>query len=72
MGSLDRVKQIVRIDGFVQSGDRFYDQPKVIDGASEFLLEVFGDAGKHTRMAIGADKLPLSGVVEVGAIFEVE
>jgi enamine deaminase RidA (YjgF/YER057c/UK114 family) len=72
LGSLDRVKQIVRINGFVQSDNAFNKQPEVLNGASEFLAEVFGDAGRHTRIAIGVYELPLNASMQIDAIVEVE
>ncbi|GAB4319241.1 MAG: RidA family protein [Candidatus Sumerlaeia bacterium] len=64
-GSLDRIERIVRLVGYVQGSDDFHDQPKVINGASELLLEVFGEAGRHTRCAIGVNALPLNAAVEL-------
>jgi len=71
LGSLDRVKKIVRLNGFVQSDNGFYNQPKVMNGASEFMVQVFGEAGKHSRTAVGAKELPMDASVEVDAIVEV-
>lgn len=64
-GSLDRIEQIVKVVGYVQSADDFFDQPKVINGASELLKAVFGAAGEHTRCALGTNALPLNATVEV-------
>ena len=72
LGSLDRVKRIVRINGFVQSENGWYKQPEVLNGASEFLAEVFGEKGKHTRIAIGVSELPLNATMQIDAIVEVE
>lgn len=72
IGSLDKVKQIVAINGFVNSEPDFYGHPQVINGASEFLLQVFGDRGKHSRTALGAAALPLNVAVEINMIVEVE
>ena len=72
LGSLDRVKQIVRINGFVQSANAFGKQSDVLNGASEFLAEVFGDKGRHTRIAIGVYELPLNASMQIDAIVEVE
>ena len=69
---LNKVKNCVKITGFVNSTDDFKDQPKVINPASETLSAVFGDAGKHARAAISANSLPLGAAVEIDAIFEVE
>ncbi|SEB95064.1 Enamine deaminase RidA, house cleaning of reactive enamine intermediates, YjgF/YER057c/UK114 family [Paramicrobacterium humi] len=65
IGSLDRVTQVVKVVGFVASDPSFTAQPGVINGASEFLGEVFGDAGKHARSAVGVAVLPLDSPVEV-------
>ena len=72
IGSLDKVKQIVALNGFVSSGPDFHDHPKVINGASELLVEIFGDKGKHSRTALGAPALPLNCTVEINLIVEVE
>ncbi len=71
VGSLDRVKRCVKISGFVASTDDFHDQPKVINGASELIVEVLGEAGKHARAAVGVNVLPLNSPVEIEFIFEV-
>lgn len=71
-GSLDRVKRCVKISGSVASAPDFYDQPKVINGASELIAEVFGPAGLHARAAVGVNSLPLNSPVEIEFIFEVE
>jgi enamine deaminase RidA (YjgF/YER057c/UK114 family) len=68
-GNLDRVAQCVRLGGFVASAPDFYDQPKVANGASELMQEVFGRAGQHARSAIGVPCLPLNAAVEVDALF---
>lgn len=70
-GDLDRVSRIVRLGGFVQSGPDFYDIPKVINGCSDLMVEVFGDAGRHARAAVGVYKLPLNFAVEIDAIAEI-
>lgn len=72
IGSLDKVKQIVAINGFVNSEPDFYGHPQVVNGASEFLLQVFGDRGKHSRTALGAAALPLNVAVEINMVVEVE
>lgn len=71
IGSLDRVKSIVRVGVFVQSDAGFTDQPKVANGASELLVDIFGDHGRHARAAVGAPSLPLNAPVEVEFVFEV-
>ena len=70
-GDLNKVKNCVKITGFVNSTDSFKDQPKVINPASETLSVVFGDKGKHTRAAISTNSLPLDAAVEIDAIFEI-
>jgi len=72
IGSLDKVKQIVSLTGFVNSAADFYDHPQVINGASELLVDLFGDQGKHSRTALGAAALPLNVAVEINLIIEVE
>lgn len=68
LGSLDRVERVVKLGGFVNSTADFHDQPMVINGASDLMLEVFGDAGKHARAAVGVPALPLGVAVEVDAV----
>ena len=70
-GDLDKIINCIKITGFVNSSDDFRDQPKVINPASETLSEVFGTKGKHTRVAISANSLPLGAAVEIDAIFEI-
>ena len=72
IGSLDKVKQIVALNGFVNSEPDFYGHPQVINGASELLVELFGDKGKHSRTALGAAALPLNVAVEINLVVEVE
>ena len=72
IGSLDKVKQIVTLNGFVNSEPDFYGHPQVINGASELLVEIFGDKGKHSRTALGAPALPLNCSVEINLVVEVE
>jgi len=72
LGSLDRIKRVVRINGFVQSERGFLNQPQVINGASEFLVAVLGDNGKHSRTAVGVAELPMDASVQIDAIVEVE
>jgi enamine deaminase RidA (YjgF/YER057c/UK114 family) len=71
-GSLDRVLGCVRLGGFVNAAPEFGDHPKVINGASDLMVEVFGDAGRHARAAVGCNSLPRNVSVEVDAIFEIE
>ncbi|HEY7806591.1 MAG TPA: RidA family protein [Croceibacterium sp.] len=68
LGSLDRVGRVVKLGAFVNSAAGFTDQPKVANGASDLMVEVFGDAGKHARSAVGVPVLPLGAAVEVDAI----
>ena len=72
LGSLNRVKQIVRVTGYVNSATGFYDHPKVINGFSDVMLQIFGDKGKHARTAIGVAALPFNMAVEIEVIVEVE
>jgi enamine deaminase RidA (YjgF/YER057c/UK114 family) len=71
LGSLERVQQIVKLNIFVNSDARFSDQPKVGDGASMLMVEIFGDAGRHARAAVGVPALPLGAAVEIDAIVAV-
>ena len=70
-GDLERVTRIVKLGGFVQAGPDFIEIPKVINGCSDLMVEVFGDVGRHARSAVGVYKLPLGFAVEVDAIVEV-
>jgi enamine deaminase RidA (YjgF/YER057c/UK114 family) len=70
-GDLDRVKRIVKLGGFVNSTPDFADQPKVINGASDLMVEVFGDKGKHARAAVSAGSLPMGVAVEVDCVAEI-
>ncbi len=70
-GDLDRVQRIVKLGGFVNSTPEFTDQPKVINGASDLMVEVFGDKGRHARAAVSAGSLPLGVAVEVDAVVEI-
>lgn len=71
LGSLDRVKRIVRVGVFVASAPGFTDQPKVANGASDLFAEVLGDAGRHARTAVGVPELPLGAPVEVEVLAEI-
>ncbi|MHC4561806.1 MAG: RidA family protein [Planctomycetota bacterium] len=71
VGSLDAVKRVVRVNCFVNSSTGFTDQAKVANGASEILVDIFGDLGRHTRCALGAAELPLNATVELDLIVEV-
>jgi len=70
-GDLDRLVRVVKLTGFVNSTADYTDQPKVVNGASELLAEVLGDAGKHSRSAVSAASLPLGVAVEIEGIFQV-
>jgi len=70
-GDLGRVVQVVKLGGFVQAGPDFFDIPKVINGCSDLMVEVFGDTGRHARSAVGVYRLPLNFAVEVDAVVEV-
>ena len=69
-GDLSKIKSCVKLTGYVNSSDEFIDQPKVINGASDLIFSIFGDAGMHTRAAVSTNSLPLGVSVEVDAIFE--
>jgi enamine deaminase RidA (YjgF/YER057c/UK114 family) len=69
-GDLRRINRIVKLGGFVQAGPEFFDIPKVINGCSDLMTDVFGDAGRHARSAVGVYRLPLSFAVEVDAVVE--
>jgi enamine deaminase RidA (YjgF/YER057c/UK114 family) len=71
LGDLDRVRRCVKLNVFVNSTPNFTDQPKVANGVSDFIAEVFGEAGKHARSAVGVAQLPLGVAVEVDAVFEI-
>jgi enamine deaminase RidA (YjgF/YER057c/UK114 family) len=70
-GDLERIRQLVRIDGHVASADGFRAQPKVINGASDFFVAVLGERAGHARVALGHNELPLGATVEISAIFQV-
>ena len=72
IGDLDRVNRVVKLLGLVNCTPEFTDQPKVINGASDFFVELFGDKGKHARSAVGTNALPLNIAVEIEMIVEVE
>jgi enamine deaminase RidA (YjgF/YER057c/UK114 family) len=70
-GDLDRVARCVRVGGFVNSAPDFTEQPKIVNGASDLIVAIFGDAGRHARAAVGVAQLPAGVSVEVEAIFEI-
>jgi enamine deaminase RidA (YjgF/YER057c/UK114 family) len=72
VGNLNKVTRCVKISGFVASAQGFTDQPKVLNGASDFIFEVFGERGRHTRIAVGVNILPMDSPVEIAFVFEVE
>ena len=72
LGDLDRIVQLLRINGFVSAVPEFGDHPKVINGASNLLVDILGDKGRHTRIAIGCSSLPLNAAVEIDAVFAIE
>lgn len=71
-GDLERVKRIVKLGGFVNCVQGFADQPKIINGASDLMVEVFGEKGRHSRSAVGVPGLPLGVTVEIDALVEIE
>lgn len=71
IGNLDKVSKIVRVSGFVNSSGEFYEQPKIINAASDLLFEIFGEKGKHSRIAVGVASLPLNSAVEIDLIAEI-
>lgn len=72
IGSLDNVKRCIRITGYIASSPDFTEQPKVMNAASDLMFEIFGDAGRHARVAVGVNVLPLNSPVEIEFIFEVK
>jgi enamine deaminase RidA (YjgF/YER057c/UK114 family) len=70
-GDLNKIKNCIKITGYVNSTDDFVDQPKILNSASEILAGVFGEHGKHTRVAVSANSLPLGIAVEIDALFEI-
>ena len=71
-GDLDRVRRVVKLGAFVNSTPDFIDQPKVVNGASDLMVGVFGDKGRHARAAVSAPSLPLNAAVEIDGVFEIE
>lgn len=70
-GDLERVVRVVKLGGFVQAGAAFFDIPKVVNGCSDLMVEVLGDAGRHARSAVGVYRLPMNFAVEVDAVVQV-
>lgn len=71
IGSLDEVQKIVKVSGYINCDNNFYEHPKVINPASELLVKIFGEKGKHTRIAVGVSSLPLNSSVEMDFIVEI-
>ena len=71
IGTLDKISKIVKVSGFVNSSPEFTEQPKIINAASDLLFEIFGQGGKHTRIAVGVASLPLNSSVEIDVIVEI-
>lgn len=71
LGSLERIEQVLRLTGFVASSPDFGDQPKIINGASDLIVAVLGDRGRHTRSAVGVASLPMGAAVEIDAILKI-
>jgi len=72
LGDLDRIVQLLRLNAFVNSAPGFADHPKVINGASDLMVEILGDKGRHTRIAVGCTSLPLNAAVEIDAVFAID
>jgi len=72
LGDLDRIVQLLRLNGYVSAAPGFPDHPKVINGASDLMVEILGDKGRHTRIAVGCSSLPLNAAVEIDAIFAID
>ncbi|AUQ73237.1 RidA family protein [Phaeobacter piscinae] len=70
-GDLNRLKRVVKLGAFVNSTDSFTDQPQVVNGASDLMVEVLGDAGRHARAAVSAPSLPLGVAVEIDGVFQI-
>jgi enamine deaminase RidA (YjgF/YER057c/UK114 family) len=70
LGTLNRIKKVVKLSGFVRSAPGFQNQPRVVDGASDFLVSIFGDQGKHARVAVGVNELPGESAVEIEVLLE--
>jgi len=70
VGDLDNIRRVIKLGGFVNAVSDFTDHPKVINGASDMIVDVFGDAGRHARFALGASGLPLNAAVEIDAVIE--
>ena len=71
LGDLDRISRFIKLGGFVNATPDFTDHPKVINGASDLIVNIFGDSGKHARFALGASALPMNSTVEIDAVIEI-
>ncbi len=71
LGTLDKISRIIRVTGFVSSSQEFFEHPKIINAASDLLFEIFGEKGKHARVAVGVASLPLNSAVEIDLIAEI-
>jgi len=72
LGDLDRIVRLMRLNGFVNAAPGFADHPKVINGASDLMVEILGNKGRHTRIAVGCSSLPLNAAVEIDAVFAID
>jgi enamine deaminase RidA (YjgF/YER057c/UK114 family) len=72
LGDLKKIKRIVKVNGYVNADSNFFDQPKVVNGFSDLLIEIFGEAGRHARTSIGTAALPMNMAIEVEMIIEIE
>jgi enamine deaminase RidA (YjgF/YER057c/UK114 family) len=72
LGDLDRIVRLLRLNGFVAAAPGFADHPKVINGASDLMVEILGDRGRHSRIAVGCASLPLNAAVEIDAVFAID
>jgi enamine deaminase RidA (YjgF/YER057c/UK114 family) len=72
LGDLDRIVQLLRLNGFVNAAPGFADHPKVINGASDLMVEILGGKGRHTRVAVGCSGLPMNAAVEIDAVFAID
>ena len=72
LGNIDRIARCIRLNGYIASAPDFTEQPKILNAASELLVEIFGEAGRHTRTAIGVHVLPLNSPLEIDFIFEIK
>ena len=72
LGDLDRIVRLMRLNGFVNAAPGFADHPKVINGASDLMVEILGDKGRHTRIAVGCSSLPLNAAVEIDGVFAID